>query len=226
MFHILPAAGNASRIGGIPKFLLPIGINSKTLLDFHIETALQADLQVIIVVNPLLEAYIQKLIENAGYKKVRVVSYKSNSMSDSLVKAVENLDDEFVASVTMPDSYMPEFTSETLIELRKKTPSLSVIKTSNAQYSKLGQVVIDKSKKAIEIRDKSPVRISPYAWTGFAIKIETLKSFPCDEQTPGIQLARMTHKTQGLRTIEIQGEYFDCGTIFEYWQALGKSIGE
>ena len=34
LLHIIPAAGKASRIGGIPKFLLPIG-GDNFLIKFH-----------------------------------------------------------------------------------------------------------------------------------------------------------------------------------------------
>ena len=40
ILHIIPAAGKATRIGGIPKFLLPIG-HDNFLIKFHVENLLE-----------------------------------------------------------------------------------------------------------------------------------------------------------------------------------------
>jgi UTP-glucose-1-phosphate uridylyltransferase len=224
MVHILPAAGSASRIGGIPKFLLPIGFDSKPLLLLHTEVALNADLDVVIVTNPMLVDYVSQVIKNLRYENVRVIGFESKSMTDSIVKACASLDDEQIVSVTMPDTYMPKFTKKELFRLREFAPSMSLIKATDDQFAKLGQVKLDREMNVSEIIDKTPERLSQYAWTGFALKAKYLKSFPIAEATPGFQLARIAKSTSTMRAVTIDGEYFDCGTIAEYWQALGKSL--
>jgi hypothetical protein len=224
MAHVLPAAGTASRIGGIPKFLLPIGPNSKSLLMLHIEVALSAGLEVLIVVNPLLERFVTQMIENAKHQKVKVIPFESISMTDTLKKAVEGLENEQIVSISMPDTFMPMFSAKDLLNLREIAPSLSIIETTQTQHSKLGQVAISNDGHVVKIVDKNEQRISDYAWTGFALKTEKLKTFPTSDVTPGLELARIAENSDELKSVLIEGQYFDCGTIDEYWHALGKSI--
>jgi UTP-glucose-1-phosphate uridylyltransferase len=195
-------------------------------LSIHIEIALAANLEIKLVVNPLITQYVEKLVNNAGYKKVEVISFESRSMTDSLVKAIEKVGDEEVASITMPDTFMDGFTHKELTDLRRIAPSLSLISLSEMQHIKLGQVKISEYDRVMQMKDKSVERISDFAWTGFAIKVGTLRNFPCEDATPGLQLARMVEAEEEIRTIRVSGQYFDCGTINDYWKALGKSLGE
>jgi choline kinase len=224
MVHVLPAAGSASRIGGIPKSLLPIGQKSKSLLGIHIELALEADLEVVVVTAPILHEVVNQIILNQGYPKVTLLSYQSKSMSDSLVHASEQVDSEKIISVSMPDTYMPQFKVTDLINMRKCAPSVSVIKATDEQYSRLGQVAINQQGYVTNILDKSINRISEYVWTGFAINSKCLNSFSRTEATPGIELARMADQSEELSAIRVLGQYFDCGTIHEYKNALEYSL--
>jgi hypothetical protein len=57
--HIIPAAGSATRMGGIPKFLLQVGSPGKSLLKPHLEMSLAANLSARVIgrffiVNPSL----------------------------------------------------------------------------------------------------------------------------------------------------------------------------
>lgn len=224
MVHVLPAAGSASRIGGIPKFLLPIGHNSKSLLSIHIELALEADLEVVVVTAPNLYEFVNQIILNLGYKKVTVLPYQSKSMSDSLVHASLKIDSNEIISVSMPDTYMPDFKAIDLIHLRGCAPSLSVVTASDEQYSRLGQVAVNQRSQVTKIQDKSSTRISEYVWTGFAINSRLLNSFPRHEATPGIELARIAAEGKDLKAFKVLGQYFDCGTIQEYRNALEYSL--
>ena len=136
----LPAAGLASRMQGIPKFLLPL-YKEKTLLGFHLDNLLELkNNEVVIGTSPQFYNNLTNI-----YSEQNILEIESKSMVETVVKL--DLDQNRTSLVVMPDTYFSDY--EIVNQMRKKLSStdldvvLGLWKIKNDQKGKLGQCRIE-----------------------------------------------------------------------------------
>lgn len=221
---ILPAAGMATRMAGLPKPLLPIADPDgqvSTLLDRHL--AYLADLvdAVLIPVKehevPIYSEYLKaNRIETA-----QVFPVTSNSLSSTLVQSLGSVTFD-KAILTLPDTYLTSFDARSLLGFSGGMTALGVWKTRPDQVGRVGQVEIDSTGKVLDHRDK--LANCSFRWMWGAIAFD--KSFMelVLESEDSLATALDSCVAAGtLTAVRSGGQYFDCGTLDEYLIALRAS---
>ncbi len=95
---VLPASGKASRIGGIPKFCLPIS-DERSLLQWHVEQMLEVCDEVRVSTRPEWIPIIQNMDMN-----IKLIVKEPSTMSDAIKFMIGDYNDTVL--VGMPDTYI------------------------------------------------------------------------------------------------------------------------
>ena len=180
MDAIIPAAGLASRMRGMPKFLLPADVNYKTLLETHIEQLSEICKNIYIATRPDLIPLIESL--NFKFKNIKVIGLESKSMSETVLKTIEYSEsDSFI--LVMPDTYFYGDQPYGYLDSNPEICDLACWKIRDKQRGKLGEVSFDNKMNLIKIVDKQ-------LENGFAlaskekVTVKTLKGSYYDCGTP------------------------------------------
>lgn len=219
MDAILPAAGSASRLRGLPKFLLPARSDFLTLIERHIESL--TDLVNTIWI-PTRQDFVPLLDSlNFDQNKVRAVVIESQTMTDTLQQTCL-LSEATDFLIGMPDTYLEDQTAYKNLSLNSAPLSLALWEIRASQKGKLGQVQIatkDFLTFATEILDKEKNCNFPHIWGAFKSSKDLILSadlhFP-----PGEIFTDYLASGESLPVIINKGKYFDCGTPSEYFELL------
>lgn len=212
----VPAAGLATRMGGIPKFLMPISDKS-TLLGFHIDNLKKIkNNEISIGTNKKFYKILQDIYEEISIKEIN-----SSSMVQTVTKL--NLENKKLSLVIMPDTYFENY--KIVEDMRTKIISsnldvvLGLWKIKQSQIGKLGQCILegDKVKKII---DKDENCKEEYFW-GLIMWKPSFNNFINDTDSHfGVSLNRAIDNKLKIGHIISPDEYFDCGTFNEYQNLL------
>ena len=224
ILHIIPAAGKASRIGGIPKFLLPISQNN-FLINFH-SNLLPNDNKNITKVIAVSSEYSETV--HRLNLDTEILEVNTNTMNETIVKVINSYPSYSNYLLTMPDTYYLDnnVIKRLLLNFNEKSSNvhLALWKIMKNQIGNLGQVEI-KNKKIIQIIDKDPSCNFPYAW-GAIVWNKNVNSFiNTKDPTIGNILNPLLSIGEEIKYVIAENEYFDCGTFNEYSKLL-KLIGD
>lgn len=219
---IIPAAGQATRFGGIPKFLLP-NKDGESLLRYHVKISNEICDQSIIVVRPEWASLVYAQLKNL---RCEILVKETKTMSETIISALPILTGD-VLLMHMPDTFIGEakVLGELLEEVIKNNSHiLGCWKTREDQRGKLGQVFSeDLSGKVFQISkivDKDPNEFSGIHWGVAALlKKELRPSFWNKEESHLGKL--IEHEIMENPNFSIMGmllgdEYFDLGTPKEF----------
>lgn len=215
ILHIIPAAGKASRIGGIPKFLLPIG-QENFLIKFHANEILDnhKNIKKIIAVSNEYYQVVKRLNLNA-----EVMQVETNTMNETIDEVLKQYSSYKDYLVTMPDTfYEDKKVFERLVSnyfKSKSQASLVLWEMQKYQKGKLGQVDVA-SNKVIDVEDKNENCTYKKVW-GAILWNKTLN------QLINVKDSHIGYilKPALLNEVNISYEiadnvYYDCGTFSEY----------
>jgi choline kinase len=228
--HIIPAAGLATRMGGLPKFLLPVGSSGKPLLRSHLEMSHSANLEAVVMLHPRLFEFGKELIGSWNFPNVRVFSVESPTMTKTVKEAIRlSKTQETIFSISMPDTFFSNpdsFKGSFLLDLRKKAPSLALWRIREDQAGKLGQVLISRdSSFVLDMIDKDPNCGYRHIWGMMALHRELIEKFNESNSHPGISLGEYLKSGLKISWVETVGDYLDCGTPTEYYRAFADNLG-
>lgn len=217
MFAILPAAGLATRMRGIPKFLLPAGKNHESLIEIHINNMSDYCEKILIPTRndliPLLESLS---IKN---KKVFFIPMKTKTMSETVLNTIEKYETDYY-SLVMPDTYFLKSNPHNFLKETEKNKELCKLicwKIRNEQRGKLGEVDIDiKTDVAKNIIDKNPESNLKYAWGALSFSNKIKQYINPSDPHIGYAALNLINNNCIVRTKIVDGSYFDCGTPQEY----------
>lgn len=221
MLHIIPAAGRATRIGGIPKFLLPID-EKKFLLDFHVNSILlnKENLRKVIAVSKEFYDTVDRMNFNA-----ELVIVDTKTMNETVLEVIKFFPDEQNYLLTMPDTF---FSDDDLINKmysqyqENVEGTLGVWKIKENQKGKLGQCKIS-DKFVIDIKDKDINCNYKFFW-GTLMWSKTLNKF-ISKHDPhiGFMAEKAINSNHLFNFQKAQNSYFDCGTFESYKELLLKN---
>ena len=223
--YIITAAGQASRLNGIPKFLLPVS-KKNYLLKFHIElikkTFLEKNVQIVIGTNNINSEILKNL-----YPDLNILEFESNSMVETVIKSQKDFrEEESVYGCIMPDTYFSDH--EIYSKMYKKIQYLDAVvavwRIGEEQVGKLGQCDIDNSDMLTNVIDKNPECKLPFFWGSLMWKKSFNKFLELEDQHFGDTLNRALEKGIKIGVVYAEGDYFDCGTFEEYKKLLNKEI--
>jgi UTP-glucose-1-phosphate uridylyltransferase len=212
---ILPACGTASRIGNIPKFLLPLK-NNKTLLKNIIEIIKNYNLSnVWISTRPEYGELVYNYTKDFN---INIKLSITNTMSET-IKEYEQIKQNNTI-MFMPDTYIKdqEIIQKLMAELEKSEIDvvLGVWKIEKYQYGKLGQCLLDENDMVLEVIDKDKTCQYEYAWGVIGWKNKFWNFIEPITSHIGYALNPAISNGLKIKAIKMNGKYFDCGTIEEY----------
>jgi hypothetical protein len=219
---ILPAAGLAKRMRGIPKFLLPASAGYKSLLEIHLENLVDLYSSVLLPTRPELIPVIESL--DFDLRNVELIGMKTSTMSETILNTI-SISSEEKHLLIMPDTYFygerpyKSFNPDTVF------CELTCWRIREEQRGNLGEVeIID--GKVINIIDKSLTSNLKYSWGALTFTNE-LKPY-IKKQDPHIGYAVKNALDDGkqISPLLVDGQYFDCGTPGEYVELLKKVFYE
>ena len=215
---ILPAAGSATRMRGIPKFLLPVDKTGISLIEKHI-SELQGYFERVYI--PTNENFVS-LVKNLENDKVRVLKMKTNTMTETVLNVI-NESNELNFAMVMPDTF---FLGENPINHLLDTSTdlqIAAWEIREDQKGKLGQIHISENT-VLDIKDK--VADCQYLHFWGALSFNRVFVDLLDPTMPHLGYAiPQALKNNFKHSVAIMnGEYFDCGTPSEYFSLITKSI--
>ena len=221
---VIPAAGSATRMRGLPKFLLPAGPDSLTLIETHVSSLLEFCDKVWIPTRP--EQVM--LIDTLGIQsdRVVVVPMRTQTMTET-IKRVTHISNASRFIMVMPDTY---FSGEMPYEYLAKSNSpmnLACWNIRGDQMGKLGQVELDSLPlgRVLDAKDKMPGCEYPHSWGAMAFDRNTLDFANNEMQSVGHLLPLMLERNKEVLGRVMNGKYFDCGTQAEYITMLTSQFG-
>lgn len=216
---ILPAAGLASRMRGLPKFLLPCDDEYTTLIEKHVSSMLDVCETVWIPTRP--EQTI--LLETLGLSsdRVVVVPMTTKTMTQTVLRLTKiSGASRFV--MVMPDTF---FFGEQPYGYLADGPSalnLACWEIRPEQRGKLGQVQIQGETEGpvLSSKDKDADCSFKHSWGAMAFDRSILALAEAEMPHTGFVIQPALEKRMSVEAKVMEGRYFDCGTPREYLQML------
>jgi choline kinase len=220
MDAIIPAAGLATRMRGIPKFLLPCDSTYNTLIEAHISALLQLCETVWIPTRPEMVL----LLDSLGLAKDRVVllPMTTDNMTQTVSKVLQIARTENFHLV-MPDTYFHGEKPYATLSSSPNLVDLACWKIRDDQKGKLGQVLIHE-ESATDMRDKDPECNYEHSWGALTFNRELLDYADSTDPHIGYAVRNALKGGENISARIMDGKYFDCGTPSEYLNMLQEVI--
>jgi len=221
MDAILPAAGSAERMSGIPKFLLPVADDYKSLLENHIENLSQYCEKIYLSTKPELVPIINSL--NFDLKNIEVIEVQTKTMSETVLETLTySSSDSFM--MIMPDTYFLDGNPYRDLNKNPEVAELACWEIRDNQRGKLGEVEFDSSGDITNIVDKKIDNGFQYAWGALTFSKKLIPFIDNKDPHIGYAIKNALKKKQKISGIKINGKYFDCGTPSEYVELLEEVL--
>lgn len=214
---ILPCAGSAERMGGIPKFLLPTGNQKENLLKYWIESGLNFASKILIPTNSIFYPMVNAMYAS---ENVKVLEVDTKSMPETISTILPDGD----CIVGMPDTYISNLNAM-FERIKWSEPSEAVCnvgiwKIQDFQKGKVGQVALSDNNEIVDIIDKDPFCDLEFFWGALAWKESFSKFIQPEDKHLGISLKRAISSETRIKGCRMESKYFDCGTPQEYLKLL------
>lgn len=215
---LIPAAGTASRMRGLPKFLLPVSDNVQTLVEHHVELMANFVERIVIPTRPENYELLERL-ELPDYVEIKAIT--TSTMSETVVEVLDQEDFE-TCILGMPDTY---YASRNPYEILSREPQLDINlalwATKPSQRGQVGSVELDLNNRVVRCEDKSLEWNFGQHWGALRFNSSALNLL--DPRTPHVGFIINPALEAGLLVGGqlMEGEYFDCGTFAEYKRCVG-----
>ena len=218
---MLPASGSASRLLGVPKFLLPVE-DSKSLLQRHVEMMNEVCDEVRIATRERWRPLMEDLKLDA-----EICYMEPSTMADALINMEPSWHNIVVG---MPDVYIGGSNRNFYAEMLKQEGDV-VLATWNyveeRMKGKLGQVLTDDYSRVLNVLDKHPTCEYPEVWGAILFRNEMIHQI---DRSGGSVLKNVNDwidKGVKVSAVKIPGEYVDAGTLeglVEMYRYVGKTL--
>lgn len=203
---VLPASGRSSRVGGIPKFCLPIS-DERSLLQWHVEQMLEVCDEVRVSTRAEWVPIIQNMDMN-----VKLIVREPSTMSDAVKFMIGDYNDTVL--VGMPDTYILGCATNIYKEMIN-TPGDLVLGTWSCDpelKGRVGQVSISDGKV---IASKDKVSDCNYSdmWGTMLFRKNLIRYIDPELEHPGKQIQDWIDANLDIRSASPGGKYMDIGTL-------------
>ncbi len=219
ILHIIPAAGKATRFGGIPKFLLPLS-KDNFLIKYHANDLNIKDINVKKIIATSSENFdtLKRMDLN-----VELIEIESQTMNQTVIEVIDSYPEYDDYLLTMPDTYFSE--NSLVYDLynkyihQEKTCSVGLFEIQDYQKGKLGQCKLNE-KRIEKVVDKDENCNFAHAW-GLIMWNKRFNKFinPKDPHIGYIINPIIENKIDVSYSIS-NSQYYDCGTFDEYKKLL------
>lgn len=220
---IIPASGNASRMRGFPKFLLPNGPSYETLLEAHLKSVAPFVDEIRIAVNPMFKEILMGA--SLFLHDADVESMETLSMTETVLNLISrSTAEKFI--VIMPDTaFLGESPYQKLFNGTKDL-NLSIWKIRDEQKGKLGQVLIGDDNCVLDCIDKDPDCDYEFAWGLQYFNRKYLNFLSPDQPHIGYGIVPAIKAGLSVGASTSAGSYWDCGTPSEFISYCGEKAGQ
>ena len=204
---VLPASGRASRIGGIPKFCLPIS-DELSLLQWHVEQMLE----VCDEIRMTTRAEWIPIVKNM-HMNIKLMVREPSTMSDAVAFMVGKHSDTVV--IGMPDTYILDCSVNIYKEMMKEKEADLVIGAWECEgelKGSVGQVKIVDGK-VVGSEDKTTNCDYPDMWGTMLFRGGMISHLDPGSDHPGKQLSGWIRDGFDIRAVKPGGRYVDAGTL-------------
>jgi hypothetical protein len=204
---VLPASGKASRIGGIPKFCLPIS-DERSLLQWHVEQMLEVCDEVRVSTRTEWVPIIQNMDMN-----IKLIVREPSTMSDAVKFMVGEYNDTVL--IGMPDTYILNAPGNIYKGLFKEDTAdlvLGIWECGENLKGRVGQVLVSHDK-VIDSEDKVDNCNYPDMWGTMLFRKNMIRYIDTTLDHPGKQLKEWISKGANIKAVRPGGQYMDIGTL-------------
>ena len=220
---VIPAAGLASRIGGVPKFLLPTP-EDVSLIKYHVDLAQQYANQVVVVTRPEWAHVMHKELQDS---ESHIIVKETKTMTETVVTALRLVSSD-VCVVQMADTYLGSgkiLKDISEVSAEKQTDCLAIWRTRESQMGKLGQVQLKAVAKdlnsVIKMVDKDPTFHTGLHWGAIALHKPNYAKWDLTLSHIGLVLERKLNvEKEEILALITDEQYFDLGTKSELSEFL------
>lgn len=219
MIGLIPAAGRATRIQKLPKFLLPCP--GGYLLQWHL-----AGLYRLPVEKVAIGTNAETFEQMSRYAKdsACVYSVESRAMPETLLAARPYIDIGQVAVMVMPDTFWLDATIlhrlvSALLNNARAVVAAALWEVTGIQRTKLGMCRTDAGR--ITALEDKPLRTDlTRAWGVIAWRRDFWAYMDEHDLHMGVALQRAIDAKEQVLAVEADGPYYDCGTTDEYFAMI------
>ena len=204
---VLPASGKASRIGGIPKFCLPIS-DERSLLQWHVEQMLEVCDEVRVSTRAEWVPIIQNMDMN-----IKLIVREPSTMSDAVKFMVGEYNDTVL--IGMPDTYILNAPGNIYKPLFKDNTAdlvLGIWECGETLKGRVGQVLVSHDK-VIDSEDKVDDCDYPDMWGTMLFRKNMIRYIDIALDHPGKQLKEWIVRGSNIKAVRPGGQYMDIGTL-------------
>jgi hypothetical protein len=222
MDAIIPAAGLATRMKGMPKFLLPCDDSYTSLLEYHVNSTMKFCDRIWIPTRPDLVGMLSSI--NLDFERIIILPMVTENMTQTVkrVDTIAKTDEYFLA---MPDTfYYGEAPYDQPSDTYSGITHLYCWSIRDDQKGKLGQVLLNGEGQVIDMQDKDPDCNYTASWGALKFKSELLKYANQHEPHIGYAAKNALNAGEFVSGKVMNGKYFDCGTPTEYLDMLQEVI--
>ena len=225
-YGLIAAAGLASRINGIPKFLLPITKNKNLITNSFVWLQNTGVEKFICATNETFQPILSKLDGLDNFLRpddMKIVNTKTmNETINKLIPKTAEPDDIFVTM--MPDTYFDDHgLGKKIIKKLEKEENLEAVvglfQMREDQRGKLGQCQVN-DNFITEVIDKSESCNFKYIWGVIAWRNSYGKYIVNSDLSIGLSINRAIKDKKQVGFVVSSSTYFDCGSVDEYWKLI------
>lgn len=200
MIGLLPASGRATRIAGIPKFLLPT-ISGELLIEYHIRLMRPVCDEIRISTNRRWIELLHELLTD-----VELFEIEPSTMNDAIrqMQGADNL-------IGMPDTYFTGFENPYQALADSEIPvGVALWRCTEDLRGKVGQVDY-REGRIHDIRDKDPNCDYGFMWGALRLNESAMTLIDPKDPHPGYNLNEILARFP-YHDAPVSGRYIDAGT--------------
>jgi hypothetical protein len=218
MIGLIPASGKATRFNGLPKFSLPCDFESTPVIKRQVNQMKEClDTVVISTSNKWYE-----LVKSFDLD-VEIMIIEPSTMNDSVLRMSEaHSSDSYI--IGMADTYFKGENPYINLSNAAKNFSVSIAcwKINDSLKGKVGQVNLVKNS-ILDLQDKEPKCEYGHMWGAIGLSKDVVKTVNALHPHLGIKLLeQIKGKTDSHYAFEVDGEYFDIGSMANYKNLLNS----
>lgn len=230
MIGLIPCAGRAERLHGLPKYLLPLpdGYLLKNICDLMQKTCREVVVLGSQVNREFLRQYMPTDIRKWPPPIACLPVFDTRSMVETIL-TIENLEarDSNDFLMAMPDTYWtpePDLFPQMAQLLDVSDVVLAVWQFRDSQRGHLGAVDLD-GTTVREVVDKDPFSPHQFFWGAMAWKPGFWDYMKPEQTHLGIAVNSAIADGLHVRAVIAEGQYYDCG-IWSCYAELCRALTE
>jgi hypothetical protein len=225
---ILPAAGLASRFGGIAKFTLPIPGSEGSFLGRHVRQLLPVVDEVVVATRSTLVELVSGILRYENLQPARVKGLSTETCSETIIRTISESGaeaDTFV--VGFPDAYIEAEDHYQRLRKAVRTCAVSVVlgiaPFESRMTGRLGQVSLEE-ERVVDIIDKDPG--CPYRWVWGTVGFGRELIRYMRNEDPHIGYAVRAFIADGGTVVGLPCliRYLDCGMPSDYFELIHRLV--